>query len=205
LSYLLENQPENRSALAHLLNLLNTEELKNWDLAFQLLQGGGMTDDDFLLNWAKIMFKIRKSPQGFYFCLKYNFLTMVQNRKNADLRQLEITDLPENLFQLSSLRKINLNQNKLKNLPDLFAQLPKLKSLSLDDNLLEELPDSLFELSQLNYLDISYNPIEKISPSIQKLKNLKSLWLIDTLISPEHFAEVQGWLPDTYVYDELPF
>jgi hypothetical protein len=205
LSYLLENQPESRAALANLLNLLKTNELKNWDLAFQLLLGGGMTDDDFLWNWAKIMGKINKSPQGFYFCLKFNFLTMLQNRKNADLDNLAIDELPENLFKLTNLRKINLNQNKLKTLPDLFAQLPKLKSLSLDSNLLEDLPDSLFELPELNYLDMSHNPIEKMSPNIQKLKNLKSLWLIDTLIPEEHFAEIQSWLPGTYVYDELPF
>jgi hypothetical protein len=189
----------------NLLNLLRTSEASNWELAFQLLQGGGMPDDDFLLTWAKIMLKIRKSQRGFYLCLKYNYLALLKDRRRADLSELNLSEIPENLFKLEGLRKIDLSHNQIKHLPDQFKALPNLKSLNFDHNLLDALPTSLYHIENLEYLDLSYNPIEVLSPQIQNLKKLKSLWMIDTLISQEHLAEVQSWLPETYIYDDFPF
>lgn len=63
-----------------------------------------------------------------------------------DLSWNNLTSLPESIGNLKNLQELNLNCNKLISLPESIRELTRLKELSLFTNQLTSLPESLCEL-----------------------------------------------------------
>src|SRR4051794_12285038 len=74
-----------------------------------------------------------------------------QNTK-LDLSGLGLSELPEQLAQLTHLRILNLKNNKLTNLPEWFFDLTNLTVLNLSDNQLISLPDLVGRMGHLSGL-----------------------------------------------------
>jgi hypothetical protein len=84
----------------------------------------------------------------------------------------EITELPDAIGRLVSLRELDLSSCKITKLPDTISSLKSLKKLNLSYSALAALPESIGNLSNLEELDFSHTPVETLPDSIVKLKLL---------------------------------
>lgn len=78
----------------------------------------------------------------------------------------DITSIPSEVFQLSSLQILDLSNNKIANLDHKISNLENLKVLDLSNNLLMTLPNSLSQMKNLQSLFVSNNPL---SPNFELL------------------------------------
>jgi hypothetical protein len=100
-----------------------------------------------------------------------------------DLRNMELTELPESIGQLTHLLKLDIGgdswrkgkENQLTQIPESLGKLTQLQSLDLSNNQLTTLPDSLGKLTQLQSLDFSSNQLTTLPDSLGKLTHLKVL------------------------------
>ena len=94
-------------------------------------------------------------------------------------RQLGLTKLPPELFQLKALRDLDLCQNQLTALPPEIGGLEALTDLRLSSNQLAALPPEIGRLTALTYLDLSGNKLATLPPEICQLTALTHLYLHD--------------------------
>uniref|UniRef100_H2ZPM3 Gelsolin-like domain-containing protein n=1 Tax=Ciona savignyi TaxID=51511 RepID=H2ZPM3_CIOSA len=94
---------------------------------------------------------------------------------DIDLSYNQLTRLPECLYMLSTLERLNLSNNEIQELSLLIDTWTKMRTLNLTNNLLTSLPASLCKLQCLQRLFISDNKLdfEGIPASIGKLGNLE--------------------------------
>ncbi len=83
--------------------------------------------------------------------------------------------LPDSIFKILSLKKLDLSSCQRKNIPDCIGNLVSLEELDLGYNLLEDLPQSLENLQKLTHLNICNNEFQSIPESVYKLHNLVDL------------------------------
>lgn len=95
-------------------------------------------------------------------------------KKKLDLSNKGITELPDELGDLSQLEEIDLSYNNIKQLPDSLFRLTNLKTILMTRNELETIPAAIGELKKLERLDISYNKLSFLPPEIGKLEKLAS-------------------------------
>lgn len=98
-----------------------------------------------------------------------------ENDPRLDLSGTNLTEVPQQVFDLPFLTELNLAGNQLTGLPDSLSKLSKLQSLNLQSNPLREIPDSVFSIPALTSLDVSYTGISRISPDIRYLQFLRTL------------------------------
>ena len=89
----------------------------------------------------------------------------------------KLTELPENLGNLSRLQELYVNSNRLTQLPDSIVKLKMLSVLNANSNRITVLPENIGKLSALKNLHLYSNRIEKLPESIGNLTGLKTLWL----------------------------
>jgi hypothetical protein len=97
------------------------------------------------------------------------------NATSLDLSNLGLSDLPIELFELSSLTKLDLNNNKLVNIPKEIGQLISLSVLDLGNNQLLAIPKEIGQLSSLSQLYLYYNRLNYIPKEIGQLSSLTNL------------------------------
>lgn len=94
-----------------------------------------------------------------------------------DLSHLGLTDIPDAVFTLRSLRDLNLSGNPLGRLPEAIGELGLLEHLDLDGNGLTSLPDAIGQLSRLRLLDVSMNQLVVLPETIEQLTQLELLFI----------------------------
>ena len=87
----------------------------------------------------------------------------------------KLTELPDSLWQLTQLTKLDLSKNQLTALPNSLGQLTQLTELDLSNNQLTVLPDSLGQLTPLQKLSFSVNPLNRLPVWIGNLVQLQEL------------------------------
>jgi leucine-rich repeat protein SHOC2 len=95
--------------------------------------------------------------------------------RRLSLGNRNITNLPENIGNCTSLDYLNLSNNLLTELPDNIGNLINLTELSLYNNQLGSLPKSISNLAELTELDLSNNQLTSLSEDIGNLTNLAIL------------------------------
>ena len=88
-----------------------------------------------------------------------------------------ITEIPEEIFEFSSLKELNLSRNRLTSLPPEIKKLSNLRSLIVRSNQLTKLPAEIGELIRLEELDLHKNNIYSLPSALGKLKQLRTLRL----------------------------
>src|SRR6266540_2368228 len=97
--------------------------------------------------------------------------------KTTELVLRAINIIPEILWQLTNLLKLDLSSNSLTNLPHDIGFLTNLVALRLSNNKLEVLPPEIGQLRNLKSLHISHNTLKEIPSEIGNLTYLEMLEL----------------------------
>mgnify|MGYP000200366971 FL=1 len=108
-------------------------------------------------------------------------LTYTPNGSNGVNQQLTV--LPEDIGNLTSLASLYMEWNYITVLPESFSALTNLFNLVISNNLLTSLPEDFGNLTNLFFLDLGYNQISSIPESIGNLQNIMYLWLFYNQLS----------------------
>lgn len=138
-----------------------------------------------------------KLPQLRILNLNYNLLTEIpkglaslSGLKKLSLDGNKITEIPTEISLLENLETLSLKSNGLTKIPNEIGELKKLKTLDLSSNQLTEIPDSISQMKSLETLMLSGNPLARL-PSLAGLKNLKTVSLRNTRLSPGEIQQLK--------------
>ncbi|MBE8992867.1 leucine-rich repeat protein [Microcystis aeruginosa] len=87
----------------------------------------------------------------------------------------QISEIPEALAHLTSLQELNLNNNQIREIPEALAQLTSLQRLILSNNQISEIPEALAHLTSLQVLNLNNNQIREIPEALAHLTSLQTL------------------------------
>lgn len=105
------------------------------------------------------------------------------NLANLRLDNNNLTSLPTNIGNLTSLQSLFLNNNKLASIPDSIGNLSSLSVLHLGSNKLTTLPDSIRNLSNLSDLYLYINLFTSVPEAITSISSLNLLHLNDNQLT----------------------
>ena len=108
-------------------------------------------------------------------------LTYTPNGSNGVNQQLTV--LPEDIGNLTSLASLYMEWNYITVLPESFSALTNLFNFVISNNLLTSLPEDFGYLTNLFFLDLGYNQISSIPESIGDLQNIMYFWIFDNQLS----------------------
>ena len=92
------------------------------------------------------------------------------NYSELDLSNEDLNEIPEEIFTLPNLEKLDISDNKLSELRGI-DRLPKLKVLIAKNNGISALQSAILKLKNLNSLDITGNPLSHSNPELSKLSS----------------------------------
>ncbi len=115
-------------------------------------------------------------------------LRLIEEAKETGATRLHLGDqnltkLPPELFQLTTLTKLYLYNNRLTSLPPEIGQLTNLTFLDLKDNQLSSLPSRINQLINLKKLWVEDNQLASLPSEIEKLANLTELGIASNRLS----------------------
>lgn len=120
------------------------------------------------------------------------FVFRMPNLTRLDLSDNVLTSLPEKMGTLKNLQYLTINRNNLGSLPESIGKLTDLKGLSLTNNKLTALPESIGKLTKLSELYLGSNKLSTLPKSIGNLKNLIHIFLNDNRLTtlPESMKDL---------------
>ena len=119
-----------------------------------------------------------------------------QQWEALDLNGTNISEVPESITRLSSLKRLDLSYTNIREVPESITHLTNLQWLSLRGSNIRKVPESIGNLSSLQALDLSYTNIREVPESIGNLSSLRMLSLHDCHLKA---------IPYSLVTLELPF
>jgi internalin A len=99
-----------------------------------------------------------------------------------DLSGQALTQLPEELEQLTQLQHLDLSYNQLTSIPETLGQLTQLQHLDLSYNQLTSIPETLGQLTQLQHLNLSGNQLTTMPEAFRHLTSLQELYLHENIV-----------------------
>ena len=103
------------------------------------------------------------------------------NEAKLVLSAKDITSIPSEVFQLTSLQTLDLSNNKIVNLDHKISNLENLRVLDLSHNLLMSLPNSLLNMKNLQSLYLINNPLNSTFDLLLKKENQTAPKLVEIL------------------------
>lgn len=110
-------------------------------------------------------------------------LGQLTHLKKLTITHTGLTTLPAVLGELKQLQYLNLRNNQLTSLPPQIGQLPQLVNLDLRFNALQQLPDTIGQLSGLQMLNLSGNQLVSLPAQVGQLTELTHLDLRNNLFA----------------------
>lgn len=86
-----------------------------------------------------------------------------------------LTEIHEDIQQLTNLQSLILCRNKLASIPDVIDKLTSLKVLDLSVNNLQRLPVGIAQLRELNTLNVSCNSLEVLPDGLNQCTKLSTI------------------------------
>jgi len=102
--------------------------------------------------------------------------------KRLNLRFLNLEVLSPNIGNLINLERLNLDGNKFKNLPSEMKFLTKLTHLDADNNQLLELPEEIGNLKMLYHISLQNNRLIRFPVCLTEIDNLNCIHLQNNII-----------------------
>jgi Leucine rich repeat len=132
--------------------------------------------------------------EGHEYPLVKNLKDLTFETEALDLRNQNLTSLPDSICKFRNLKILILQNNKIEYLPKDFAQLTQLIKLLMDKNLLKAFPDNFGDLKKLKFLDISGCKVERLPSSFSQLSALENCQFhTNPLINlPEDFGQLKN-------------
>lgn len=91
----------------------------------------------------------------------------------------ELTQLPEDIGELTCLTELSVCENRLANLPESLLKLSKLRILKVSSNLLRMLHTEIGQNSELREIHAEENKLKRLPATLGLLKNLHTLIVND--------------------------
>ena len=118
---------------------------------------------------------------------KKELLKTIQRAADKGLRKLDLsnkglTELPQEIGQLTKVTVLKLSNNKLTELPPEIGQLTNLTNLDLSENRLADLPPEIGQLANLTGLLLNNNRLTALQSESRHLANLSVLSLRANLL-----------------------
>ncbi len=107
----------------------------------------------------------------------------LEQLEEIDLSGLDLTTLPNELFELKNLRAIDLSRNKLASIPSEIQQLKDLNILIANENPITTVHKDIDELQNLVTLSLVNCQLPEFPEGILAIKSLRSLQLEGNKIS----------------------
>jgi Leucine-rich repeat (LRR) protein len=177
--------------------LINSGQLENIELAFQLIEGMNLDKEkffshfqetfDFLKHHDKISANPldEMTPQSLYEILNLENLGFLQDKL--------IEGVPE--LWLPNLFTLYIELSDPKTLPK-FSHTPKLNTLILSNNELDTIP--FWDIQSLKFLSVANNNLSDVSV-FKKLTNLTELDVSKNYFKHSQAIELQQMLPNTII------
>jgi len=119
-------------------------------------------------------------------------VTIVKLKGIVLRNDIDLEEIPKNLFKLKNLKELNMEFNKISSISPLIQELTELEILNLRNNYIKELPDELYTLKKLRVLNLYRNQIKTLSPAIGQLTELEELSIGKNKISNFPEAEIKN-------------
>lgn len=192
----------NTSVKNNLLRLWKSKDIKNHDLAFQMIAGLALEEEDLWWFWET--YNALHSPEPKYVTLR----TLSQLSKEDILRGKILSILLENEIISDRIvstfyKKDNLRipYSTLTTFPRCLYNYSNIKEFTWQDGELKEIDENIIQFQQVRRLDLRRQPIEFIHPAIADLPLLEEVYLISTSFLPEELSERQ----DIEIYTDAPY
>ena len=115
----------------------------------------------------------------------------------ASNRSQKLSEIPENIGDLSELESLIIKNGNIESIPDSLFAISSLKHLDLSENKINNLGEKLSKLKNLEFLDVSQNQLDKFPDVFSKIKSLN-----DIVIYGNPFKELDDNLAfKTYPYN----
>lgn len=122
--------------------------------------------------------------------------------KHFDFSKKGVTKLPKEIFKVSGIQEVeefDVSGNKIATLPNQIGQLTQLRKLNLSSNNLKKVHKNIQKCTQLEWLDLSRNNFKHFPEEICGCTSLKELHLLysasyfsDEFILPESFIDLKN-------------
>lgn len=119
-------------------------------------------------------------------CQKLSSTTGIQEVK---LRKCNLDKIPEFIFEIKHLKKLDVSHNFIKEIPPTIKHLTFLKEIALQFNSLDQLPKTLIELTNLETLWIACNKFTHLPSILKLMTNLKELYFFDMPIEIDEIKQ----------------
>ena len=106
------------------------------------------------------------------------YINSLTNLHSIYLKSNQLQELPESLSELK-LKIIDISYNKFDHMPEVLFDIETLKKINCSANIITEIPKNILKLKQLEFFDISINRLDKAPLFINDLPSLKELKIIN--------------------------
>lgn len=110
----------------------------------------------------------------------------------VDLKKMNLTELPEDLFRFTHIEYLDISKNKLTNVAGL-EKFPQLRHLNIEKNKLDYFPVSICQLTSIETLILNRNDnVSSIPSCIEYCQKLKFVDLWGTAVTslPEEMTRI---------------
>nr|WP_319399484.1 hypothetical protein [uncultured Carboxylicivirga sp.] len=123
--------------------------------------------------------------------------------QQLDLRNNNLTQLPQEIKLLEELKILDIRHNKLKYLSQTLSELLNLEKLYLANNLFESIPAVIADLESLWLIDFSENLVNSGIEYLLRAEMLTNIYLKDNKIEYFPFEKIEGYI-DELILSENP-